>query len=257
MLEARTFEQVLLGLTFFFNAGLVVLLVYRKNPEVFPFFSLYMILNFFQGIVLFSAYKAWGFSSRETMQVAWSSQGLVSLARAGSVAEICYLALARFRGIWGLAWRLLAAAAALVALYSLALSPRNWQFAILNLDRGLELVMATVIVLLFLFVRYYEVAVQQPIRTIAIGFFLYSAFRVIDDSILERWWRTYGPLWNLLGTLAFIASLLLWASVLMEKHAQITQEPELLPEGQYRSMSPVINARLRNLNERLSRFGGA
>lgn len=257
MFEALTFEQVLWGLTFFLNAGIIALLVYRGNQRIVPFFFLYMLLNLFQGIVLFSAYEAWGFFSREARQVAWSAQGLVSLARAMAVAEICYLVLAKFRGIWRLAWRLLAAAAALVALNTWALSRGSFRSAILSLDRGLELVMATVIVLLFLFVRYYEVAVQPSTRTMAIGFFLYSAFRVMDDSILERWWQSYGPLWNLLGTLAFLASLLLWAWVLKEKQTQTAQALELLPEDQYRSLSPVINARLKNLNERLSRFGGA
>lgn len=259
MSQAVAFEQVLWGLTFFLNTGLIALLVYRKNYGVLPFFSLYMLLNFFQGIVLFSAYKAWGFFSREAIQIAWSAQGIVSLARAVAVAEICYSVLAKFRGIWRLAWRLLTAATAVVALYTWALSRGrgSWHFAILNMDRGLELVMATVIVVLFLFVRYYEVVVQSPIRTLAIGFFLYSAFRVLDDSILDRWWRTSGPLWNLIGTLTFLASLALWAWALREKQENAAPEAELLPEGQYHSLSPAINARLKNLNERLGHFWSA
>lgn len=257
MLEAATFERILLAVTFFVNAGLVALLVYRKNYRLFPFFSLYVLLNFLQGIVLFSAYNAWGFFSREAIQIAWGAQGLVSLTRAVAVAEICYLALAKFRGIWRLAWRLLTAAAVLVALYTWTLSRGSWQVAILNLDRGLELLMATVIVLLFVFVRYYDVLVQPSLRTMAIGFFLYSAFRVLDDTILERWWRTSGPLWNLIGTLTFLASLLLWGWVSRQKQQYAVPEPELLSADHYHSLSPAINARLKNLNERLGHFGSA
>jgi hypothetical protein len=117
--------------------------------------------------------------------------------------------------------------------------------------------MATVIVLLFVFVRYYEVGVQSSVRTLATGFFLYSAFRVLDDTILERLWRTYGPLWNLLGTLTFLASLLLWSSALRQRQEHVIRDPKLLPEDHYRSLSPAINARLRDLNERLGHFGGA
>lgn len=254
MLEAVTFEQALWGLTFLLNTGLIALLVYRKNLRVFRFFSLYVLLNFLQGAVLFSAYKAWGFFSWEAIKIAWSAQALVSLARTAAVAEICYLVLAKFTGIWRLAWRLLAGAAGVVALYTWALSRGSWQFAILSLDRGLELVMATVIVLLFVFVRYYEVVVQSSIRTLTIGFFLYSAFRVLDDSILDRWWHTSGPLWNLVGTLTFLASLLLWGWALREKREHSAVEPGLLPEDQYHSLSPAINARLKNLNERLGHF---
>lgn len=257
MSEAGTFEQVLWALTFLLNAGLIALLLYRKNQSVFPFFSLYMLVNLLQGILLFGTYKAWGFLSREALQIAWSAQGLVSLARAVAVAEICYLVLAKFTGIWRMAWRLLAAAAVVVALYTWALSRGSWQFAILNLDRGLELVMATVIVLLFAFVRYYEVVVPPSIRALAIGFFLYSVFRVLDDSILERWWRTSVPIWNLVGALTFLASLLLWGWALRPKQESAGPEPKLLPGDQYHSLSPAINARLKNLNERLGHFWGA
>lgn len=257
MSQALTYEEILWGATFLLNIGLIALLVYRKNYRVLPFFSLYMLLNSFQAIVLFSAYKAWGFFSREALQIAWSAQGLVVLARTVAVAEICYLVLAKFTGIWRLAWRLLLAAAAVVALYTMAASWGRWQHAILSLDRGLELMMATVIVLLFAFVRYYEVVVHPAIRTLAIGFFMYSAFRVLDDSILERWWQTYGPLWNLVGTLTFLASLLLWSWVLRQKQESAITEPQLLPENHYRSLSPAINARLKNLNDRLGHLGSA
>lgn len=257
MPETLIFVQVLWGLTFFLNTGIIALLVYRKNQGVLPLFSLYMVLNLLQGIIVFSAYKSWGFLSREALQIAWSAQGLVSLARAAAVAEICYLALARFRGIWRLAWRLLAGAAAVVALNTWAWSRGNWHSAILNLDRGLELVMATVIVLLFLFVRYYEVIVKLSIRTFAIGFFLYSAFRVLDDSILERWWGASVSLWNLIGTLTFLASLLLWSWALLQKQQHTIPDPELLSGGHYHSLSPAINARLKDLNGRLDRFWSA
>lgn len=257
MSQTLRFEQVLWGVTFFLNAGLIVLFVTRKNHRSLPFFFLYLLVNLFQGMVIFESYKVWGFFSAEAQKIAWSAQGLVSLLRATAVAEICYLVLAKFTGIWRLAWRLLVAGAGLVALYTWAASQRNWQSAVLNLDRGLELVMATVIVLLFAFVRYYEVAVQPAIRTLAIGFFLYSAFKVLDDSLLERWLHTYLSVWNLLGTLTFLASLLLWIWALRLKLQSTTSQPELLPDDHYRSLSPAINARLKNLNERLGHFWGA
>lgn len=257
MPEVLTFEKVLWGVTFLLNTGLIALLVYRKNLRVFPFFSLYIVLNFLQAIVLFAAYKAWGFFSREGMQIAWGSQGLVSLARAVAVAEICYVVLAKFRGIWRLAWRLLSVAAAIVVLYTWAASRGNWQFAVLSWDRGVELMMATVIALLLVFVKHYEMVVQPPTRTLAIGFFLYSAFRVLDDSILERWWHTSGTLWNVVGTLTFLASLLLWGWALRQTLEHAMPEPELLPDDHYRALSPVINARLKSLNDRLGHFGSA
>jgi hypothetical protein len=254
MAEVLTFDRILWGVTFFVNTGLVVLLGYRKNWRIFPFFFLYALLNFFQGIVLLETYRIWGFRSAASMRVAWTAQGLVTLARAAAVAEICHRILARFRGIWGLAWRILAAAAALMSLYSWAVSRGSWQFAILNLDRGLELVMASVIVLLFVFARYYEVVVEPAARTLAIGFFLYSCFRVLNDTVLEGWLHRYTTLWNLLGALAFLASMLLWSWVFSRTLPGTAFEPELLPENLYRRVVPEINTRLDALNKQLGHF---
>lgn len=256
MIGNPTLNDVLWGLTFLLNVGLVVVLASSKNHRVFPFFSAYILLNLFQGIILFEAYRHWGFLSSEAKEIAWSAQGLVALLRAIAVAEICYLVLAKFSGIWSLAWRLLVGSAALVALYTWAASRGGLQFAILNLDRGLELVMAAVIVVMLVFSRYYEVAVPQAIRTLAIGFFLYSGFRVLDDSLLERWWGAFAPLWNLLGAVTFLASLLIWVWALRLAQQHTMSEPALLPKDHYQSLSPAINARLKNLNERLGHYWG-
>jgi hypothetical protein len=257
MLGNLTLNYVLWDVTFLLNAGLVVVLISRKNHRVFPFFSAYILVNFFHGIIVFETYRHWGFLSSEAKEIAWSAQGLVTLLRAAAVAEICYLVLAKFSGIWRLAWRLLAGSAALVARYTWAVSRGGLQFTILNLDRSFELVMAAVIPLMFVFSRYYEVAVPQAIRTLAIGFFLFSGFRVLDDSILERWLHAYAPLWNLLGTMTFLASLLICVSAARLTQQQIMSEPELLPKDHYQSLSPAINARLKNLNERLGHYWGA
>lgn len=256
MIGNPTLNYVLWDVTFLLNGGLVVVLASSKNYRVFPFFSAYILVNFFQGIVVFETYRHWGFLSSEAKEIAWSAQGLVILLRAAAVAEICYLVLAKFSGIWRLAWRLLVGSAALVALYTGAVSRGGVQFAILNLDRGLELVMAAVIVLMLVFSRYYEVAVPRAIRALAIGFFLYSGFRVLDDSLLERWWRGFAPVWNLLGTMAFLASLLIWVWALRPTQQHTMSGPALLPKDHYQSLSPAINARLKNLNERLGHYWG-
>src|SRR5713101_1124763 len=257
MSELLTFERVLWGLVVFLNAGLVFLLLYRKNHRVFPFFFAYALLNFLQSVIVFEVYRIWGFSSSVSIRIAWSTHGLVAIVRGVAVAEICHRILAKFRGIWGLAWRLLFAAAAFISFYAWAVSRGSWPFAILNLDRGLELAMATVIVLLFVFARYYEVGVEPAVRTVAIGFLLYSCFRVLNDTVLEGWLHRYATLWNLLGTLSFLASMLLWSWAFRRTQPTTTFETGLLPEDLYRTLAPEINARLRELNEQLRHFGHA
>jgi hypothetical protein len=254
MAEIIAFDRLLWGAVIFLNAGLVALLLYRKNYRVFPFIFGYALLNLVQAFAFIAFYRIWGFGSLTALKLAWGTQGLVTFARALAVAEICYRILAKYSGIWQLAWRLLLATAMAISLYALAVARGNLAFGILNMDRGLELAIATVIVLLFLFVRFYEVDVEAVVRTLAIGFFLFSCFRVLDDTIFENWLHPYAELWNRLGMLAFLASLMLWSLALRRTLPRVTYEPEMLPADLYQTLAPEINCRLKSLNEHLGKF---
>jgi hypothetical protein len=252
--EIVAFEGILWGLMVFLNGGLLVLLLYRKNYRVFPVFFVYVLFNFLQCFVLFASYRIWGFNSPVCNRIGWSTQGFVVAARALAVAQICQRVLARYRGIWALARRLLIATAVVVLLYSWAVARGRWQFAVLNADRGMELAIASVIVILFLFARYYGVAVEPAARALAIGFFLYSCFIVLNDTILEGWKYGYSTLFHLLDTLAFLASLLVWSWGLRQRQPETTFEPEMLSDGIYRAFAPKINDRLRALNDHLGQL---
>lgn len=253
MLETLTLGRLLWGATFFLNAGLILLLLYRKNHRVFPFFFLYILLDFLHGVAVFESYRVWGFYSAISFKIAWGTQGLVIVARALAVAEICWRVLAKYRGIWGLGWRIFLAVGGFVLAYALGVGGHSWQLVAVTVDRSLELAMAVAILALFVFAHYYEVVVEPSVKLLAIGFFLYSCFQVLNDTVLEAWLTHYASLWNLIGTFAFLASLLLWTWALRATQQQAA-EPVLLLENQYNSLSPAINARLKVLNEELSHF---
>ncbi|PYT55278.1 MAG: hypothetical protein DMG43_03675 [Acidobacteria bacterium] len=245
---------MLWGLTVFLKAGLLVLLLYRRNYRAFPYFFAYALISILHSAVLFESYRLWGFNSPTSRSIAWGSQGLVILVRALAVAEICRRVLARYRGIWALTGRVLLVTAGFVLLYSWAIARGSWQFAILNSDRAVELAIAAVIVMLFTFAHYYEVGVEPAVRTLAVGFLLYSCFFVLNDTILESRLHRYTALWNLLGTLSFLASLVIWNWALREKQPEATLAPEMLSDAVYRQMTPEINSRLRALNDQLNHF---
>src|SRR6266571_5759073 len=233
MAEIHAFERVLWGFTVFLKAGLVILLLYRKNHRAFPFFFVYALLNSLQSAALFESYRLWGFGSAVSFDIAWGTQSAVIVVRALAVAEICRCVLAKYTGIWALGRRIFLAMAILVFVYSWAVGGHSWQLAALTADRSLELAIAATVLALFLFIRYYEVAIEPAARFLAIGFFLYSCFRVLNDTILERWLTHYTTLWNLLGTVSFLASLLLWNWALRETQPQATAGLELLSESFY------------------------
>jgi hypothetical protein len=249
-----SFEKALWLISVLLEVGLTALLLYRKNYRTFPFFFAYVLTVIAQSAILFVTYKIWGFNSQASRASHWSTQGLVLVARALAVAEICRHALRKYRGIWELAWRLLLASAVLVLLYSLVAAGFEWQLLELNADRGLELTIAVLVVVLFVFAHYYEVAMEPVLRFVATGFFLYSCFSVLNDTVLERWKYAYAPLWSRMGSLAYVASLLLWNWALRERQTMATHEATLLPDGVYRTLAPEINMRLKVLNENLHRF---
>ena len=188
-------------------------------------------------------------------KIAWVTQGLVVFLRALAVLELNRRVLHRYIGIWALARKLFLGVAAAVIAYDLVLSKGQWQWLLLNGIRGLELAMATVIVTMLMFARYYRVPVNQLQRALAVGLCLYSAFYVINYSLLERIVQQYGVLWNFLGLFAFIASLLVWIAA-ANRYAPSEEAalPPAIPAELYGKLSSEVNSRLLLLNRQLIQF---
>ena len=248
------FQQIIWAVNTIMSVMLLVLLAVRKNYRAYPAFTFYIAMNLTQAALLFVVYRRWGYSSLASWGVAWGSQAATISARAMAVAELCRHCLSRYPGIWALAKRILLLCAGLVLLYSGVAARHRWELALPSAERGLELSIATVIVVLFLFARYYGVRIESADRLLSTGFCLYSCFRALNDTIEDRVLYGYSELWSLLGMLAFFASLSLWSWALRKQVTVASAKESLLPLGVYQSLTPEINVRLRGLNEQLCRL---
>jgi hypothetical protein len=248
------FQQALWALNSAGEIVLLTLLVVRKNYRSYPAFSFYLLVDLAIGATRLFVYRIWGFDSAIAYHIGWGTQGMVLFARALAVAEVCRHLLSRYRGVWALTWRILLLCAAVVLSFSILAARRDWGLALPTADRGLELSIATVIVVLLLFARYYDVQGGHVVRSLAIGFCLYSCFAVLNNTVLERFLYDYSALWNLLGMLAFLASLSVWTLSLLHSQSEVQPKEILLPGGIYQAIAPEINLRLRLFNEQLSRF---
>jgi hypothetical protein len=256
MLDLETTQQVSWDFSIFLRTLLLCLLLFRKNIRSLPFFTAYLLVNLSKGLVLNFVYKTWGFDAPISHDLAWETEAVVVCARALAVMELCRLVFIGYRGIWSLAWRVLLTCAAFVFLYSSLVSEHSWTAAILGASRALELTIATVLVALFVFLRYYQVVPEPTIRSLALGFCVYSCIAVLNDTILLRWLARYAPVWNALGVFAYLACLLFWIWALRKSFPLPVLNPMLLPSSVYRQISPEINSRLRALNNQLSQFWG-
>jgi len=245
---------VMWAVNFATGVFLLALLIVRKNYRFYPAFASYILINLVLGILVFSFYYWQGFSSRASWYFAWGMQALAICARAFAVSEICRRLLSRFPGIWALAQRVFAGCAALVLLYSGLAARHQLELLLPSADRGVELSIASIVVILFAFARYYDVQPGPTDRTLAIGFFLYSCCFALSDTVLERFLHDYGTLWSLLALLAYFASLVLWTSALWETRTASATDEKLLSPGVYQSITPQINMRLRELDDQLSKI---
>jgi hypothetical protein len=232
---------------------LLAFIVVRRNYRAVPAFSVYMLFVLGQNF-LFLVYRKFGFLSRESYLSYWIAQGIVLSVRAAVVAEMCRRALGRFRGIWALSWRILLTIASLVVLYSFAASDKRLGIVVSNAQRSLELAIAAALVALLQFARYYEVEIDLPDRLLVFGLCFYSCIVVVNNTILERLLGSYVSLWNLMGLVAFLASMLLWTWAVRKPLPSALGTETMLSSDVYWAVMPEMNMRLRSLNEHLTEF---
>jgi hypothetical protein len=255
MIDPTVLRNANWAFTTFLEVVLLVYLVRQKRFLSYPAFSFYVILIILQSAAIALTFRYLGESSKEAYRISWGSQAFVICARWLAVIEITKKTLAKYSGIWALVTRILLVLTGCVLAYTIFTSPNILDLVVLNADRALELCIATFIVCMFLFVRYYRVDMQRFERILAIGFCLYSCSQVINDTLYEEHLKTGGTLWTYLSTLAFLATLLLWLGAVRTSPAtaQVANELTVKPEV-YGDLSPKLNSRLQLLNNRLNRL---
>jgi hypothetical protein len=252
--EITKLQQILWTAAIVCELSLAVILLLYRNYRTYPAFTYYIFLVLANDLFLIFAYRRWGFTSLIAWRIFWISRAIVICARALAIEELCRLLLAQYKGVWALAWRLLLVCAVIVLVCSLIIGKHEWSLAVHTASRGLDLAIAAFIVGLFLFVKYYDVKTDRTARILTTGFFLYSCFGVLNTTFLERWLYDYSALWNILNSLTFLASLLLWTSALRSPLTASVREKILLPGTVYSTVGPEVNLRLHLLNKSLSQF---
>jgi len=255
MYEALNLSNAAWALTTITELVLFVYLVRRKLFRSHPVFSAYILVAILQSVLLVATYRVWGSRSYETWLIAWLSQFVVVTARFTAVVEVARRILSPFSGIWALGRRVLLLVAAFVLAYAAVLTRVYWFKLALNVDRGVELAIAAVIVTLLLFARYYGLPADNLDRSLCIGFCLYSCFFVINDSLFEKWVNAYLSLWKFLDILTFLASLLLWLGAARAySETAPARDPVVVPKELYGKLSSELNVRLRLLNDHLNQL---
>jgi hypothetical protein len=237
-------------------ATLLTLILLTRNfvlhhVRQLPFLFLYLVVNLLQTIFLVLVYSGFGFGSETAYVLGWTTQGIVVFARSLAVVELCYLALGSFKGVWGLAARILGLAGLLVLCAALYFGRMNYQSVVSTFEIGLEACIATAITGLFLFARYYDVQIQPPTRLLGLGLGLLSCSKILNDLVFERLARTHGNAWNYASSSAFVGVLLVWIWALRKPFEERLPLPIFKSSDLYNSLIPQVNQRLAKLNDQL------
>jgi hypothetical protein len=237
----------------------LILLFAKGSFRKLPFFTVYVALNLCQAGFLVVVYSVWGSDSPTGKILAWCSECVTLLAQALATTEILKATLRPYQGIWGLVWRALAFTSAIVVLLVALATRGDWVDAKwFELNRGYHLTFAAAVIVCLLLVRYYSIQVPAAYKMILGGFCLYSCTEILIHSVLQsvvkKAFYTYEPIWQSSTMLSFLVVLFIWVAALWKPLPVEVRQAAPPSDSIYQRLSPEINERLREINEKLLRL---
>ena len=223
--------------------------------RVYPLFAAYLTCNLIQAAVAVCLYQWLGFSSKLAFRIGWSTQAVVVVIRALAAAEVCRHVLGKFKGVWAMSSRLMLTCGILVLCCALYFGRDGYQFMVTKLEIGLESFIATCVVGLFCFARYYDVQVSRPAGLLGLGLGLNSCVKILNDLVFQKFVKSYLAEWNYVASSAFIVVLGIWIWGLWKQQVAVpVSGPGLSTSSVYQSLMPQVNRRLLELNEQLGQL---
>ncbi|MGH9679177.1 MAG: hypothetical protein ACRD4Y_04445, partial [Candidatus Acidiferrales bacterium] len=188
--------------------------------------------------------------------------------RSAAIAELCRDSLKAYQGIWGVTWRLLGMMSLLLIIHAAidAQGQPNWFTAYgLTIERDIDIASFFILATVLAVGKYYRLRIEPFQQWIAIGICFYCLIVFADNTVVRDLFVQYRPSWtsmksqldrlNDLRSTIFIAASCLtigsWCFLLRKPLPVPAKAPELLPVEIYQELSPAINLRLRELNDRL------
>ncbi len=250
----NSIELLLWALGAFLQLSLCVLIFWRGLHRRLPIFTSYAVLVLLVAILVWGAYRRWGYRSWTAWYFGWIAQGVALFVRGAAVAELCWRILRAYSGVWGLAWRVLALLAVLLTAHALVAAEADAHWVVpfvLTAERGLEMMIAAVLLALLTTCAYYRIGVEPSYRWIVVGLCFNSIIQALNNSFLRNWLSTHLFFWNGIRQSSFDVAIAVWCLALWKPLPAERPAPVLLGQQVYDELTPQVNYRLRMLNQRL------
>jgi hypothetical protein len=271
-------EIVLALSSLLFQIFLCWLVFVRRAQRMVPFFSAYVFVLFASSVFVLLTEWRFGFDSRRSYYVFWATSYVCAAAWCLGIAELCRYELRNFRGIWALVRFVLLFLSVLLIVHAVVDARKQPDVvAIFGVTflRDVSLASIAILAALLTMRNYYGISLAPVQRLVATGMCVtcaadaigYTVFRNTLVGYLYSWFlagsktnwlalesevRRVNDIWSTVHLLAFMAAMGIWCHALWKPLPERTDQPVLLPAGIYRQLSPAINLRLTDLNERLT-----
>jgi hypothetical protein len=253
-------ESVLWGLGTALKLLLCFFAFYRRLYRRLPWLTFYLALLPAEVAVVWWAYREWGYTSSPAWYAYWSALGIVLIARALVIAELCLKSLASYPGLWSVMRKLLVLAGSILLLWAGVAAARNayWISAfVLTTEQDLEFSGAVILTLLVAISVCYRVWLGSVERNIAFGLALYSIFQAMNHTFLSRQLMPYFPWWDSVRVASFDAAMVFWLLPLLKPLKDQEPQTPLLSETVAADLLHQSLAEMRDATEKLRRLGNA
>jgi len=244
--------------TFAMQLALCGILVTFAHFRRLPFFTAYIALNVAQGVLLFVVYQHYDPYSQAAFLAGWWSEAITLLARHFATVEILHLVLSPYRGIWGLAWRVVAGTSAVMLIFVVGASQGDPGRALMHADRGFNLIFATALISCLALIRYYSIRVENAYKALLIGFCFYACVKILLSTFLYGFLHgqhlQYAAIWQIVSVTPYLLILLFWSVALAHPLPKRREQQSILPTSVYQRISPEINLQLQAINKQLMNF---
>lgn len=216
-----------------------------------PIFTAYLLAVVICDASRFGVSFTLGFGSMQYFVVYWGTQAILMGLRAAVVYELCRELLKPYPGVLKLCWLILLSAGLVLVTFALIINVNHGPYVariFLTIDRGIELGILGVLVLAMWFCRYYQIPAPRLIGLIGLGLSLYSALNILSNTLADRWFRAFHPIWTEVRGDSFILSELVWLIAIWKPLPVPRPSPNLLGFQDYSVMTSSVNVRLRELN---------
>jgi len=254
-----------------FETALCVFVYGRHLERRLPYFAVYATTMLIWSLVLSVVFWRFGFRSLTAYYTSCTAIAAVVLARSSCIVELCRQALRAYRGIWALAWRILALLTLSFCVHA-ALDARgqpNWIAVYqLTIERDIAVSSVVILIVLFLITDYYRIPWEPLQKWIALGIAFFCLIEFVNNTVLRELfikslmpWSPWSAMkdqvnhvnsvWNAVYVSATVVTLGMWCFLLRKPLPEPSRVPVLLPSEIYQELSPAVNLRLRAFNDRL------